>query len=325
MGPAQRRPGSARTVLPTPATPSEPAGAFIRLAAASLVFFVALGAGLALAGILVERTLPSSTFARFGGWQLNALATAFAVVLSAWLLVAAASLRRRYRGIQGLTPHRRVVVLAAFVPGAFLGSFVGHPLSAAVVWASNHTADATRARVQARRLLTVDGNAPPIRRTGEAPAPAASAARMVQRSDLGTGWFSELDPNPSEAMVSSMAEQLSASQAIRTTLNQARWTGDAWLPHHVVSEGLLRFGTARAARYYLLTFLTPEPVTAIRVGDVTVYEGGLGDTSSRRSANFLVGADLFTLTINVMSDGTPTDKAFTGLVDTAVRRATTGR
>jgi hypothetical protein len=306
-------------VLPTPAN------SLVRLAAVSLGFFVALGAGLALAGILVERTLPSSTFAGFGGWQLNALAAAFAVVLSACLLMAAAALRRRYRGLRGLTPHRRVVVLAAFLPGAFLGSFVGDPMSAAVVWASNHTADATHARVQARQLLAVDGKAPPMQATGDEAAPAALAARMVQRSDLGTGWYSQRNPNPSEAKVSPTAGQFGASQAVRTTLNQAHWTGTAWLPQHVVIEGLLRFDRASAARYYLLTFLTPEPVTPVRAGSVTVYEGGLGDTSSWRSANFLVGADLFTLSINVMAGGTPTPNAFATLVDAAVRRATTGR
>ena len=298
-------------MLPTPTSPTEPANPLIRLAVASLVLFVALGAVLALTGILVERTLPSSTFATFGGWQLNALATAFTVALSAWLLVAAAALRRRYRGLSGLTPHRRVVVLAAFVPGAFLGSFAGDPMSAAVVWASNHTAAATHARVQARQLLAVDGQAPPIQATGKAPASAALVARLVQRSDLGTGWFSQLNPNPAEATVISMAGQLGASEAVRTTLNQARWSGNAWLPQHVVSEGLLRFAAARAARYYLLTFLTPEPVMLVRDGTVSVYEWGLGDTSSWRSANFLVGADLFTLSINVMSDGTQTPRLST--------------
>ncbi len=313
-------------MLPTPTSPTEPANPLIRLAVASLVLFVALGAVLALTGILVERTLPSSTFATFGGWQLNALATAFTVALSAWLLVAAAALRRRYRGLSGLTPHRRVVVLAAFVPGAFLGSFAGDPMSAAVVWASNHTAAATHARVQARQLLAVDGQAPPIQATGKAPASAALVARLVQRSDLGTGWFSQLNPNPAEATVISMAGQLGASEAVRTTLNQARWSGNAWLPQHVVSEGLLRFAAARAARY--LPAHLPhagDPSMLVRDGTVSVYEWGLGDTSSWRSANFLVGADLFTLSINVMSDGTPNPEAFNALVDTAVRRATTGR
>jgi hypothetical protein len=310
---------AARTVLPTPPTP---AGALIRLAAASLAFFAALGAGLALAGILVERTLPSSTFAPFGGWQLNTLATLFAVVLSAVLLVAAVALGRRYRRLRGRTPHRRAVVLAAFLPGAFLGSFVGNPMSAAVVWASNHTATATHARVEARHLLAEDGKAPPVRDTGRAAAPAALAARMVQRSDLGTGWYSQVRPDPAETTLSPTAAGLGATQAVRTTLNQAHWTGAAWLPQHLVLEGLLRFTSPAGARYYLVNVFTKEAAVPVHMGDVTVYEGGLGNASSWRWANFVVGSDVFTLSINVQSDGTPTPTDFAALVSKAVRRAT---
>ena len=232
-------------MLPTPAGPADAAGALIRLAAASLVFFIALGAGLALAGILVERTVAVLDLCQLRRLAAERLGDRFAVVLSACLLVAAAALRRRYRGLRGLHPApscgRPRGVRARRVPG----SFVGDPMSAAVVWASNHTAAAAHARVQARQLLAVDGKAPPVHATGKAPAPAALAARMVQRSDLGAGWFSELRPNPREATVSSMAGQFGASEAVRTTLNQARWTGNAWLPQHVVSEGLLRFGAPR--------------------------------------------------------------------------------
>ena len=305
--------------------PTSAGTALTRLAAVSFGFFAALGAGLALAGILVERTLPSSSFARFGGWQLNALATGFAIMLSTVLLVAAAALRRGYRRLRGQSPHRRAVVLAAFLPGAFLGSLVGNPLSAAIGWTSNHTADATHARVEARQLLAEDGTSPPVHATGSAAAPAALSARMVQRSDLGTNWYSQMRPNPAETTISPLAAMLGATEAVRTTLNQAHWTGAAWLPQHVVIEGLLRFTSAPGAGSYLVTFLTKQAAAPVTIGNVTVYESGLGSTSSWRWANFVVGTDFFTLSMNVTSDGTPTAKDFAALVNTAVRRATTGR
>jgi hypothetical protein len=321
VGRAEAGQESARTILPTPATP---AGALIRLASVSLGFFAALGAGLALAGILVERTLPSSTFAGFGGWQLNTLATGLAVILSAVLLLAATKMARSYRRLRGRTPHRRAVVLAAFLPGALLGSFVGNPMSAAVVWASNHTADATHARIEARQLLAEGGKAPPVRSTGQPAPPATVAALMVQRSDLGPSWYSQLRPNPTESTISAPAKRLGATRAVRTTLNQAHWTGAAWLPQHVFLEGLLRFTSAANARHYLRTYLVRAGAAPIRVGAVPVYETGVTNTASWRTADFVVGTDVFTLSINVMSDGTPSTKDFAALVTTSVQRATAG-
>ncbi len=302
------RPGNARKAL-------------IRLGAIAFGFFAVLGSGLALAGMFAERTLPDATFAPFSGWQLYALTSVFGITLLALLVISVVALARRYRGLRGQTPHRRAVVLAALVPGAFLGGLVGNPMASAVSWASNQTMAAHHARIAARQLLAEDGKAPPVLVTGAA-APEALAARLVQRSDLGPHWYDRQRPNPSEAAVSPTAYRFGALQAIRAQFDQAHWTGIAWLPQHVIVENMLRFRSAAAARRYFANVFVKPATTLVQVGSVTVYEGGLGSKSALRTAEFPVGTDLFATSINVMSDGTPTTQDFAAIVSAAVGRAT---
>ncbi len=302
--------------------------AVARLGAVAFGCFAVLGCALALAGMLTERTLPSSTFAPFGGWQLNALAISLAIVLFALLIASVVALRRRYRRLRGRTPHRRAVVVAAFLPGAFLGGLAGNPMASVVSWVSLHTADASHARIEERQLLTEYGTAPPVHATGNAAPSGAIADRILQTSDLGPGWYSQQRPNPAEATTSTAAKRLGATEAVRMQLNQAHWTGAAWLPQHLLLENVLRFRSAQGARRYLAD-LVSEKITApvaVTAGTTTaiVYEGDLRD-AAWRSANFVVGADLFSLRISVDASGTPTATAFSALVTRTLHRATSGR
>jgi hypothetical protein len=271
---------------------------------------------------MVERTLPSSTYAIFGGWQLNAMAIGFAAALLVPLVKTVIALVRGYRNLRGRTPHRRAVVLAAFVPGLFLGGLAGNPMSAAISWASNQTADAGHARLTARQLLAEYGKTPPVHTTGKPAAPAALAALLLRTSDLGRGWYSQQQPNPAETPISRLARRSGATAAVRATLNQAHWTGNAWLPQHLVVEGLLRFPSPDAAGRYRNSVLAKHATTITTVGGLPVYETGLGEKSAWRSASFIAGADLFTLTVNVDASGTPAVAAFDALVAKAVARAT---
>jgi hypothetical protein len=272
--------------------------------------------------MFAERTLPDSSFAPFGGWQIYAMAAGFGFVLVTLLVGSAGAVRRRYRALGVRTPHRRTVLIAAFLPGAFLGALLGDPMASAVSWASNHTAAAHHARSERSRLLAEGRKGPPAPATGGAAAAQAIAALLLQPSDLGDGWYEGQQPMASEAPVRATEGMYGATLAIQTRLQQAQWTGAAWLPRHVIGEELLRFRSVDDGGRYLRTIADRS---SSLVDGVSVYERGLSTSAPSRSAEFLVGADLFSITIDVTTAGTPTPSDFAALVDKAVQRATDGR
>ena len=295
-------------------------GTLARLAGAALCAFTTLGCVLALGGMLAERSMPNATFAPFGGWQLEAMAAGFGFVLLALLVATIRALRRRYRGLGEQTPYRKCVLLAVFLPGVFVGALLGNPMSAAISWASNLTASAHRAHSAASRLLAEDGKGPAAPATGKPAAAPAVSARLLRAADLGAGWYTAQRPSASEAAVTPTQGMYGATLAARATFQQARWTGAAWLPKHVSAETLLRFRSAADLRRYV----EAEPdgsFTTSLIGGMTVRERGLGASAPSRSAEFAVGADLFSVTIDVNTAGSPTPEGFAALVEKAVRQA----
>jgi hypothetical protein len=317
----------------SPAGVSVPAGAhrtgvdaaLIRLALAAIGVFSAVGGGYELVRLMTDRNSPSSLFAIFGGWQVDAMAAVLGLLLLALLVICAIVLLRRYRGLQGRTPHRRAVVLAALLPGLFIGTLFSSPMRSAVSWASDHTASAHQAMAEFRQFEPTNPKAPPTLGLAGAAAPAALADHLLHASDLGTGWYDGVHPNPSELSGGLQGQTLS----VRSNLSQWHWTGTMWAPGSLLLESLRRFATPAAADSYLSPYREQPknipgpsfgPTTQLRVGNVLVYEHTTQTAVKQlRSATFAVGTDVFTVDM----DATASDYA--ALIPKAVRRATTGR
>lgn len=293
-------------------------GALIRLGVCAIGVFAAVGGGYELVRLLIERTSEFSIFAMFGGWQLDVMAAGLGLLLLALLVVSAIALVHIYRGLRGRTPHRRAVVLAALLPGLFLGGLAVSPLRSAISWASDHTAAAQKANAEFQQMMPTNPKAPPILfPSGGAAAAPALAARLLHPSDLGAGWYDAVRPNPSELSGSVPGQTLS----VRSNLTQWHWTGTIWSPGDIGVEGLRRFGTSEAAQRYLAV-ARRDATTQLRIGSALVSEHVLKSGSVEgREATFVVGADVFTLII----DGTSSQQDFETALSTAVRRATTGR
>jgi hypothetical protein len=93
-----------------------------------------------------------------------------------------------------------------------------------------------------------------------------------------------------------------ATLAAAAKFQQAHWTGNAWLPQQQVLESMVRFRTATGARRYLSS-IPAQP------------------TAPARCAEFLVGSDVFSLSIGVTASGAPTTAEFNALVAKALQRA----
>jgi hypothetical protein len=209
-------------------------------------------------------------------------------------------------------------------------------MRSAVSWASGHTAAAHRAMAAARQFEASYRKAPLVLRTGATAAPPALAARVLQPSDLGTGWYDLQLPNPFEAPATADAANLGSTQDVQDRLMQAHWTGTMWsLADHLILEHMLRFPTPQAAENYLATdWAQPTDgchcgfgaTSQLHLGNVLVSERvATRYSKQKREAAFVVGADLFTLSIDIASDGKPTAPDFETLTATTVRRAITGR
>lgn len=299
--------------------PVKVSGALVRLGVAGLCVFGALGGAFAFAGVLIDRLEPFGSYAPYGGWQVDATAAAFGAMLLTLLLFSDRALRRRYRDLRPQTRHGRAVIMAVVLPGLYLGGFAGYPVHSAISWASKQTSDAHRAIADYRK-------APPILPLGIGdPASPALAARVLQPSDLGAGWYDGERPNPSVVSGGLQGQPLS----VRSTLSQWHWTGAMWSPGNLLLESLRRFATPATAQAYLAKFgEQPKgvpgprlgPVTHVRVGTVLVYEDQEVGSIRLRGAAFVVGADEFSVT----SSNVPAAD-FATLVKAAVDKATTGR
>jgi hypothetical protein len=310
----------------SPAGVSEPALArrtdvtesLIRLGLCATGAFAAVGAGYELVRLLIERTSESSIFAMFGGWQLDVMAAGLGALVLGFLVVSAIAIVRIYRALRGKTPHRRAVVMAALLPGLFIGGgLAGSPLRSAISWASDHTATAQKARAEFQAILPTNPEAPPILFPGVGtPASPAIAARLLHGVDLGAGWYDGQRTNPSERPGSLQGETLSA----RSSLTQWHWTGTMWSPGDIVSESLMRFSTFKAAQQYF-AIATRDATTPSRIAGVPLFEHVVATGSVKsRAATFVVGTDVFSL----ISIGTESDQEFNVALPAAVRRATAG-
>ena len=292
--------------------------ALVRLGVAAIGVFAAVGGGYELVRLLIERTDEFSFFAQFGGWQVDAMAAGLGLVLLALFVVSTLALVRLYRGLRSRTPNRRAVVMAALLPGLFLGGVAGSPMRSAISWASNRTAAAHKAYAEFREMLPTNPSAPPILlpAVGTAAAPAL-AARLLHPSDLGGGWYDGQRPNPSQSSGGLQGQALS----VRTELTQWHWTGTMWSPGDFALESLRRFATPAAAESYLATAVS-DPTARVRIGRVLVYEHGArtGDVQ-QQIADFAVGTDVFTVSVI----GPKSTTHFGATLAAAVQRATSGR
>ena len=270
--------------------------AHVRLTIAALCTFASAGCVLALGGMFAERTLPDATFAPFGGWQLYAMGAGFGLILLALLVISVAGLQRRIRAHKPRLAHQRAVVLGAFLPGLLAGALLGNPMSSAIAWASNQTASAADAKAEAGRLQAESRAGPPAPATGKPAAPSSISAHLLRPMDLGSGWYEGQQPAASQTAVTATEGMFGATLAVKATVQRAYWTGSAWLPRQLLVERMTRFRTAGGARRYL-------------------------SSASHRTGEFLVGTDVFSVSINVAASGDPTPAEFGALVAKAVQRA----
>ena len=300
-----------------PARPSAVSGSLTRLAIAALCAFVPLGGSYELVRMLVERTEPASLFAMFGGWQLNAMAAGLGVALLALLVVSLVVSVRMYRGLRGQTRHRRVVVMAALLPGIFLGTLLNGPMRSAIGWASDHTATAQRMNAAIRQMMPTNPASPPVMSFGGTPASPVLAARLLQRADLGPGWYDTERPNPSGISDSPAGPVTGAG----TRLSQWHWDGRMWAAGELASEQMYVL-TSAADVQRQLTFARRSATSTVRIGGAAVYEHDVNMASVQsRAASFALGNEVFTLNVT----GTSGTAEFNAIVAKAVQRATTGR
>lgn len=296
--------GAGTAALPRPVKVS---GALIRLGIAALCAFAAVGGGYKLTRLLFERTEPSSLFAIFGGWQLDVMAVTLGAALVAFLVVSVIALVRAYRNLSGRSPHGRAVVMAAVLPGFFLGILFGSPMRSAISWASDHTAAAKHAEVEFRSLLPTNPKVPPVVPTGLGPAPRAVAERLLSPADIGPDWYSGQSP-----IVAGTA------RAAVTEIAQQHWTGTVWSQGNLLLENLRHLSSAEAAKRDLANHVPGTPIQVL-VGTVRVEEQTSKITGIQRlDADFAVGADVFTLSVI----GPSSEPYYKAVVTAAVRRAT---
>jgi hypothetical protein len=290
-----------------------------------------LGAGLALASVFLDRSDTYSDFAPFGGWQVYVIEGVFVLVLLTVGLASGAITVRLSRRLRGRSPHTRAVVLAALLPGLFVGSLVGMPMRGTVSWASDHTAAADAARVELSRLQHDYRLAPPLIVSMRPAAAPDLVSRMLAPADLGKGWYAVSRPNATVSPISPEASTRGATTAVHTSLTQEHWTGTSWaLDRFLVQAQLVFPGRDAAVGYVRSVWAEPDVTSTLgaaverRVGGVIVWERmptGRA-TPAHAAAAFVVGGTLFTVILDVSRLGKgATSAEFTRVVAAAVERA----
>src|SRR4051812_29051615 len=220
----------------------------------------------------------SSQWADFPGWQVSAMETGLAAVLAIVFFASVIGVQRGYRVCSGQKLQLRLTAILTMVPALSVGVGASLALPNAVAWASHRTAAASRFAAQQQALRAALRYHPIFPTTTAAVAPPQVARHMLSASDLGTGWFAAVDPEPSEGAPVRLPARWTAVQAARTVLQQAhRQGGTTWVFDRSVFEFYWRFrgaDTAAAARGYLArqvaAFDRLNPSVVVRVGDQVI-------------------------------------------------------
>lgn len=273
----------------------------VRLGLAVVVLMGSVTAGAAVVSLHLERRSDFSLLAPFPGWQVNAAETAWAALALVAAALALLEVRRTWRALEEVTPHRRAVVMAVVLPGLVLGGSVRGPIASTVTWASDHTSAAATAKAQWRAEMG-DVDHPPLPPAyGPGPASAGTAAVLLHAADLGAGWYDGQRPNPGAGSLSAAGRAAGALDAGLSHLVRRHWDGHAWAFDGMVIERVRLWGTASGAQAALQAW---RPFggneAAARAGrDVggTPVLTGTGVADGGFSAAFVVGRNLFQLEV----------------------------
>jgi len=306
----------------------------LRLAVCAVGVLASVVAMAAYVPFVLEQRSEWDTSVPYHGWQVTAVDVALAVILLALLVVSARTLVRSYRRLRGRTPHRRLMVLLAILPGLFGGAALMLPADPIASWASNHTAEAAHWRIVARQAAINYRKSPPSFATGHQPAPPAVASHLLSVALLGKGWYAAQTPSPALSPVTSFSPHGAILRA-RALLTQQHWTGAIWSDDALVSESLVELSTTSEAAADLASWMhpadpcgctapcgcgttTPAPKwSSIEVDGVTVRTG-----FNARDIAFRIGNDVYTMVIGVHRDTAAAANQFElQLIRDAVRRA----
>ena len=313
-----------------PATPAHPATRreFMRLTVAALAFPAAVGLAVHYTGVIAEAHSDLSFTAPFPGWQVWATEAALGALVVAAVVCGFRWLRRRYRALRDRTPHRRAIVMAAVLPGLFIGGTVGLPFEPALSWASEHTASAHSARAHFLQMMRDMRRAPLATPMHNPPAPPAMANPLLRPADLGSDWYPSLRPDPVSDPVRIDAEASGAVERARSWMTQAHRDGQGWALGLGLFETETRFGSPAQARHYARVLASgkhacpcddhPGPVTRGHIRNVAVWSAR---NSSHLWGVFAVNDRVFK--VLVLSDQTsaPSPAQLTRPLRLAVLRA----
>jgi hypothetical protein len=279
-----------------------------------------------------------STFAAFGGWQVDVVGWSLTAAVVTAAAVAAVTVVRLRRRAGGPSPRRRAAALVAFVPGLVVGGLVATSMQTAVSWASSHTSSAAAAHRDLLLSLGMDSSHPPvIHGWGTAVSPAL-AARFLHPADLGAGWYDVHLPDPTTVPVVAALRSLGEVSGAGATLTQQRWTGKAWTLDSLLTETAQAFSTrAQAARVARLQAARPtdtcschvvaiSPTTQRTVMGVTVWQrSSRSSQAGRWFAAFAIGSNVYTVSVGAPAPKLVGAKRFAEVVHRAVDRALNGR
>lgn len=289
----------------------------LRLTTAALAFLAAVGAATQYAGVLLEANSEFSFTAPFQGWQLWAVEGALGLVVAAAVFFAFRWLRRTYRALAERTPHRRAIVMAAVLPGLFVGGTVGLPFEPLLGWASNHTATATawRTHSMAERQAWLQS---PTTTVNAKLAPWFLAEPLLRPADLGPGWYDTTRPNPVQnSLPATIARRGGVDQA-RVWLTQAQRSGGGWSIGLMLAENETRFDTREHAVQYLHAAVNDArcgcgdelgPVTHSRIHGVRVWRvTGAKTRAHHLWAGYAIGNRVYTVMV-FSKEGQPSPRS----------------
>jgi len=281
-----------------------------------------------LIGLMLRRGDEFSSFAPYGGWQLYGVVAALGLVAIVTGSVGLLRARRLVRQLNGRTPYRRVAVMAAILPGLFLGIGTVTPMRGVMSWASNHTAAAASARAQDREWFREYKKGPPTVTYRGVTADDARLAFLLDPRALGTDWHATFRApiTPSTAAPNVLA----VAQGV---YGEAHWLGQSWQQDWGLIENLTIFQTANEARSYVAQetrkdteicacttagVMTTRNIAGVEVHVRTTYV--VGYTPSRR-ATFAVGNHSIRLFAIPPLNGDNKAPSFDALLRAAVKRA----
>ena len=262
---------------------------------------------------------PSNEFAPlFSGWQVDLVGGASAAILLAAAAACIYALRQLGHVRAELGKHRRLALLVAILPGLILSAGLYSAASRAVNWASDHTAAANAART----LLSSYRLAPPKMPSRYPRAPAALAARLLTSTDLGPGWYDDIEVNPVSMPLAFDAKSQGQIGSVRSIFSQEHRTDPTtWFPDITVFEELRTFDSAAQASSYLDSWTHARQADSLSSGIVGGVSITRGSTRSGRLAAFTVGGAVFTLDASTSISTAATANVFDELVQRAVSRA----